>query len=242
MSLEEILGCEDRVRPKFSFTSDHPEYATHLYIVEAMKSRKVAVPIGPSIRRRDRKATADRQSCQWEEAFDVFMGSHSVRDKEIMQILHECRDSRDDHFTNRANARRKRDSRRGFGLRELYGSFGSLTRARNHLHVTKTTNVSNNYQTIVLLKRMETQGNRGPGSTRQVEHELTKVDDPIVHQGLYKQHEVHDGDDFLSRQRRGRTKRADYLLSHVGRKTVFEDTQIWDELKMKMSRRRVPEV
>ncbi|KAJ4489693.1 hypothetical protein C8J55DRAFT_383621, partial [Lentinula edodes] len=39
----------------------------------------------------------DHQS--WEDAFDVFMESCSIRIKAIMdnmQILHECRDSRDD--------------------------------------------------------------------------------------------------------------------------------------------------
>ncbi|KAJ3905608.1 hypothetical protein F5879DRAFT_763988, partial [Lentinula edodes] len=105
------------------FTPDHPEYDSHLYVVEDIKKRKIPVPIGPAIPRRDRTDIRPRY-CRlmlmlfkpwrtgldlrtpfqsWEDAFDVFL--HSCPDTvkailENMQILHECRDSRDDHFAS----------------------------------------------------------------------------------------------------------------------------------------------
>ncbi|KAJ3846269.1 hypothetical protein EV368DRAFT_53015, partial [Lentinula lateritia] len=119
MSLDDILDCGDHVWPEFFFTQEHPEHNSHLYVVEDIKKRKVPVPIGPAIPWRDHTDIQPRY-CRlmlmffkpwrtgmdlcaplqtWEDAFDVFMDLCSARDKAIMenmQILHECRDSRDD--------------------------------------------------------------------------------------------------------------------------------------------------
>ncbi|KAJ7112149.1 hypothetical protein C8R44DRAFT_585330, partial [Mycena epipterygia] len=84
----------------------------------------VPVPIGPAIPRRDKPEMYARycrlmliffkpwrhandlriQGQSWEEAFNAFKANclPSVLSKmDNMQILHECRDSRDDHFAER---------------------------------------------------------------------------------------------------------------------------------------------
>ncbi|KAJ3850144.1 hypothetical protein EV368DRAFT_45910, partial [Lentinula lateritia] len=123
-SLNEILDSENHTRPKFCFTVDHPEYDSHLYVIDNPKKRRVPVPIGPAIPRRDRIEARPRY-CRlmlmffkpwrtgldlreteqsWEDAFNVFIESCSDRMKDIMenmQLLHECRDSRDDHFASK---------------------------------------------------------------------------------------------------------------------------------------------
>ncbi|KAG1797585.1 hypothetical protein EV424DRAFT_1280132, partial [Suillus variegatus] len=84
----------------------------------------VPVPIGPSLPRRDRAEGRERYCrvmlilfkswttvddlrgtfTSWSDAFEQFMKECSPSKVCIMnnmQILHECRDSRDDHFANR---------------------------------------------------------------------------------------------------------------------------------------------
>ncbi|KAJ3772893.1 hypothetical protein FB446DRAFT_642748, partial [Lentinula raphanica] len=86
--------------------------------------RRVPVPIGPAIPRRDRPDVFERYSrlmlilfkpwrthsdlrkpgqC-WSESFIQFRNNCSLRVKssmDNMQVLHECKDSRDDHFEQR---------------------------------------------------------------------------------------------------------------------------------------------
>ncbi|KAJ7739227.1 hypothetical protein DFH07DRAFT_682301, partial [Mycena maculata] len=96
----------------------HEQEKTHILRVRAVKDSLIPVPIGPGIPRHDRtelrarycrlmliffkpwRQAADlRKNYQsWEEAFESFVNtcSQSVLQKmENMQIMHECRDSRD---------------------------------------------------------------------------------------------------------------------------------------------------
>ena len=93
----------------------------------------VPVPIGPSIPRRDRIEVKERHAkimlimfkpwrhtldlCAphetWSTAFETFMQNCPFEKKAIMdnmQILHECKDSRDDHFTQRRVRNRDRQN------------------------------------------------------------------------------------------------------------------------------------
>ncbi|KAJ8473165.1 hypothetical protein ONZ45_g16394 [Pleurotus djamor] len=113
----------------YTFLHGHPDKGTHLLCVRPRKFVHVPVPIGPGIPRRDRDVTYDRharlmlilfkpwrtladlrpENLTWAQAYDDFLVSapphvHTVINN--MQLLHECRDSRDDHFeTMRRNRR-----------------------------------------------------------------------------------------------------------------------------------------
>ncbi|KAJ7811473.1 hypothetical protein B0H14DRAFT_2289113, partial [Mycena olivaceomarginata] len=102
----------------------HDEEKTHILRVRASDDTFVPVPIGPGIPRRDKKDVWPRY-CRlmliffkpwrhapdlrgnhpsWESAFTEFVQTCDpklVSKMENMQILHECRDSRDDHFAER---------------------------------------------------------------------------------------------------------------------------------------------
>ncbi|KAJ7086288.1 hypothetical protein C8R43DRAFT_909066, partial [Mycena crocata] len=103
---------------------DHLESDTHVSCVTSYLKRSIPVPIGPAIPRRDKLASvpkharlmlilfkpwrhADdlRSSNQsWEEAFREFTSTCSPEILERidnMQLLHECKDSRDEHYSNR---------------------------------------------------------------------------------------------------------------------------------------------
>ena len=105
----------------FYFGSEHIESKTHCLSIRTPENKFVLVPIGPSIPRRDqRKAYArycrlmliffkpwrhasDLRSTgqKWEDAFESYIKNcpHNVKEMlDNMQILHECRDSGNDHF------------------------------------------------------------------------------------------------------------------------------------------------
>ncbi|KAK0429964.1 hypothetical protein EV421DRAFT_1722283, partial [Armillaria borealis] len=118
------LGAEnevfDETQSKIMFMERHPECHTHFQQVFLDSARLVPVPLGPSIPRRDRPQLYERycrlmliffkpwvtasdlcgKGEKWSHAFDTFFGKTSVWQSRLdnMQILHECRDSRDDHF------------------------------------------------------------------------------------------------------------------------------------------------
>ncbi|KAJ7611289.1 hypothetical protein FB45DRAFT_687441, partial [Roridomyces roridus] len=106
------------------FVNGHTQQKTHVLRVRSSRDSLVPVPMGPGIPRRDRaelyprycrlmliffkpwRHSKDlRQPDQsWEDTFNDFAEtcSHTVqRRMDNMQILHECRDSRDDHFAER---------------------------------------------------------------------------------------------------------------------------------------------
>ncbi|KAJ6485266.1 hypothetical protein DFH09DRAFT_949036, partial [Mycena vulgaris] len=111
-------------RPRVPLQSGHEQARTHILRVRAPDDILVPVPIGPGIPRRDKEHLREKY-CRlmliffkpwrhakdlkesypsWEGAFNDFVKtcSRSVLYKmDNMQILHECRDSRDDHFAER---------------------------------------------------------------------------------------------------------------------------------------------
>lgn len=111
---------------KYIFSEFHDEHRTHCIRIVPDSRKSIPVPIGPSIPRRDRPDVRERY-CRlmvilfepwkdprslrkygesWEAAFVRLRVSWSPsvhRMLENMQLLHECRDSRNDHFANRRN-------------------------------------------------------------------------------------------------------------------------------------------
>ncbi|KAJ7136454.1 hypothetical protein C8R43DRAFT_863907, partial [Mycena crocata] len=96
----------------------HLEEDTHQLRVSAFETRKVPVPIGPAIPRRDKEASREKHARlmlilfkpwrhaedlrsinqSWSDAFQQFSttcSEHVSNCIENMQILHECKDSRD---------------------------------------------------------------------------------------------------------------------------------------------------
>ncbi|KAJ7508924.1 hypothetical protein B0H11DRAFT_2432219, partial [Mycena galericulata] len=105
---------------EFALLQGHDQWKTHILRVRACNDFFVPVPIGPGIPRRDKKDLRARycrlmliffkpwrhaadlrgHHTSWETAFEEFARTcaPAVTEKmENMQILHECRDSRDDH-------------------------------------------------------------------------------------------------------------------------------------------------
>lgn len=130
-STSELLASVKRIRPKCDFLEEHDDFHSHYQMVRSPLLKFVNVPTGPSIPRRDkdycsarharlmlmffkpwRHATDLRAVGQsWSTAFAEFSTSdlHTEHVSQIignMQILHECKDSRDDHFNNRRNRHR----------------------------------------------------------------------------------------------------------------------------------------
>ncbi|KAJ7486646.1 hypothetical protein FB451DRAFT_1026851, partial [Mycena latifolia] len=103
----------------------HLESDTHLVRVRAHKNRRVPVPIGPALPRRDHENSAAKHARlmlilfkpwrhsadlrhanqSWVEAYAHFLRDECPPDVldciNNMQILHECKDSRDAHYANR---------------------------------------------------------------------------------------------------------------------------------------------
>lgn len=115
--------------------SAHPEAATHVLHLRKNTMYHVPVPVGPgSLPRRDREDVFQRY-CRlmlvlfkpwrnarhlrkpgqvWSDAFLEFKACCDSRIVQIMnnmQLLHECRDSRDDHFAQRRSQNRNRGAR-----------------------------------------------------------------------------------------------------------------------------------
>ncbi|KAK0436843.1 uncharacterized protein EV420DRAFT_1281066, partial [Desarmillaria tabescens] len=119
-----MLNDAHHLRPKTKFDESHPEHQTHHQVVCSPSRRKIPVPSGVSIPRRDHDNVYTRY-CRlmlllfkpwfhasdlrangqtWINTFRQFhesCGTHIVSIMDNMQILHECRDSRDDHFAQR---------------------------------------------------------------------------------------------------------------------------------------------
>lgn len=112
----------DVLPPIVAFQAPHIECRQS--VLRVRKSRWVPVPVGPAIPRRDHPAVneaycrlmlifmkpwrtlADLKSPKetWARAFHNFSGQMPDRLRKIvdnMQIPHECKDSRDDHYANR---------------------------------------------------------------------------------------------------------------------------------------------
>jgi hypothetical protein len=125
-----ILGKQfNGKRPQIPFLNEHIDSDTHMSRVRTPNTRFIPVPIGPAIPRRDhinakskycrlmlilfkpwRKSSDLRELNQsWEDAFNEFATTcpHDLlKIIDNMQIMHECKDSRDDHFIQRQNQRR----------------------------------------------------------------------------------------------------------------------------------------
>jgi hypothetical protein len=124
-------SSEDKqTRKTIPFLSQHPETNTHVLHEKKPVSYFIPVPMGASLPRRDRPDVYEwycwlmliffkswrkpedlREHGQsWSDAFNSFVGdqcSNEVKSKlDNMQILHECKDSRDDHFLQRQKERR----------------------------------------------------------------------------------------------------------------------------------------
>ncbi|KAJ7831773.1 hypothetical protein B0H14DRAFT_2364991, partial [Mycena olivaceomarginata] len=108
-------------RPRIALLKGHDQEESHHLRVRSLADALIPVPIGPGIPRRDKPEVYAR-CCRlmliffkpwrhakdlrtvgqsWEDAFRSFERSRSPSVKykmENIQILHECRDSRDDHF------------------------------------------------------------------------------------------------------------------------------------------------
>ena len=130
-NLKDVLTSNKKTRPKFNFSIYHPEETTHEQKILRCEKKFIPVPIGPSIPRRDDDQAKERY-CRlmlimfkpwrhardlrktnesWSSAFQTFIKNCTLHYKKIMdnmQILHECRDSRDDHFSKRRNHNKNR--------------------------------------------------------------------------------------------------------------------------------------
>ncbi|KAG0708063.1 hypothetical protein DFH29DRAFT_795631 [Suillus ampliporus] len=121
---ELILNCTHRSRPSADLLPDHYEAQTHHLRIRTPEKRRIPVPIGPALPCRDRLAMypkycrlmlilfkpwcvptdLKRDDELWTDAFTRFQcdcSQHVTDLLDNMQILHECKDSRDDHFANR---------------------------------------------------------------------------------------------------------------------------------------------
>lgn len=121
-----VLSLTSDSRPTCKFLNDHVEQASHILRVRQPTQRAVPVLIGPALPRRNVETHAAQYSHamlllfkpwrevsdlraageSWEIAFEAFLES-SECDLEIreimnnMQLMHECKDSRDSHMKNR---------------------------------------------------------------------------------------------------------------------------------------------
>ncbi|KAJ7109669.1 hypothetical protein C8R43DRAFT_829580, partial [Mycena crocata] len=105
-------------------SSEHLEDRSHILRVIAPNRRNVPVPIGPALPRRDREDLVHKHArlmlilfkpwrhCKdllskdqtWLTAYDEFLLECSPEVRAVidnMQLLHECKDSRDAHYANR---------------------------------------------------------------------------------------------------------------------------------------------
>ncbi len=134
-NLQTIANDDDSfLRPKYHFDPTHVDYDTHVQQLRHPNRRPIPTPIGPSLPRRD-KPDAHEKYCRlmlillkpwnipqdlisghdsFHAAFDAFMHCQdNEKWKSLlnnMQLLHECRDNRDDHFESRCRARQTKKS------------------------------------------------------------------------------------------------------------------------------------
>ncbi|KAI1782009.1 hypothetical protein LXA43DRAFT_871197, partial [Ganoderma leucocontextum] len=108
----------------------HPEYGRKCFKLLRVKNRHIPVPIGPHLPRRDRGNELQRycrlmlilfklwcsvvtlrpdNTVSWQTTYDQqfpHLQSTVVDIMDNMAILHECRDSRNDHMRQREQARK----------------------------------------------------------------------------------------------------------------------------------------
>ncbi|KAF7328376.1 ATP-dependent DNA helicase [Mycena venus] len=124
-----ILAYSGRVRPKVELKDSHVETSTHFLRVCTPITRKIPVPMGPAMPRRDMDDLTQKHARlmlilfkPWRHARDLRNERESWKDaylrfREVcsefvleaidnIQLLHECKDSRDAHFSNRQNRKR----------------------------------------------------------------------------------------------------------------------------------------
>jgi hypothetical protein len=126
-----VLLSTKHIHPKSDFLETHDDFLSHYQMVRLPNNKFINVPTGPSIPRRDKDYSTSRHAQlmliffkPWRSACDLKQAGHSwvqsfnhflsseMCDAHIrdiignMQILHECKDSRDDHYNNRQNRRR----------------------------------------------------------------------------------------------------------------------------------------
>ena len=126
----EDLGYDDSASKQASAYELHPMHPEYLSKVQRIRRNQckqfVPVPIGPAIPRRDRpelyaryarlmlvlfkpwrkEADLRGSAASWPEAFNQFMESCDKETQGVMnnmQILHECKDSKNNHFRMRKN-------------------------------------------------------------------------------------------------------------------------------------------
>ncbi|KAJ7433064.1 hypothetical protein B0H11DRAFT_1759356, partial [Mycena galericulata] len=120
----EILDWSGRTRPRVCLQEGHLEDRTHILRVLTPGARRVPVPIGPALPRRDHDDSRHRHARlmlilfkpwrhasdllsvgqSWIEAYEEFLAVCSSEVLTVinnMQLLHECKDSRDAHYANR---------------------------------------------------------------------------------------------------------------------------------------------
>lgn len=125
----DLLSPTTWKRARAGFDIEHPESATHVQKVIHPIRRHVPVPLGPSIPRRDRQKELEKHQRlmliffkpwkqprellgahdSWQNAFNEFMSSCSNVHQNIMnnmQLMHECKDSHDEHFAQRLQDRK----------------------------------------------------------------------------------------------------------------------------------------
>ncbi len=123
-SVGAMLEDRRRKRPKFRFADGHTDCRYYYRHISHPHDRRVPVPLGPGIPRRDRKEVHARycrlmlilfkpwvgprdlrdNNQSWSDAFAAFFGNAQpsvLKVLDNMQILHECRDSRDNHYAAR---------------------------------------------------------------------------------------------------------------------------------------------
>lgn len=126
-----LLQLDTRTRPRFSLPVEHPEHDHKDMQIIHPHNRFIPVPIGPAIPRRDRvalypkycrlmlilfkpwRAVTDLKSNhqQWTNAFEAFRTYCTPECAVIidnMQVLHECKDSHDDHIKRRQREQMQR--------------------------------------------------------------------------------------------------------------------------------------
>ena len=126
-NLDEVELTESKQRNAYEVHPAHPEYLQKIQRTHKNPCKHfVPVPIGPAIPRRDRpemyakyarlmliifkpwRTEADLRGdfMDWPEAFHTFLSSCTIEIREVMdnmQILHECKDSKNNHYHTRVN-------------------------------------------------------------------------------------------------------------------------------------------
>ena len=123
IEVDQPLQSTSWKRPISSLLPGHDEHNSHVLKIQRPSRRVVPVPVGPSIPRRDNKENYARycrlmliffkpwrdatdlksKDQSWEDAYKDFLHNCPLHFKKIMdnmQILHECKDCRDDHFVH----------------------------------------------------------------------------------------------------------------------------------------------